>query len=102
MGGKSADERSLDGLVTADIGADGLLEGLRLSPRALRLGSEALAEHIVSAVRAAQQDQRDKTGEGAREGLDTMVRRLDEMEVQAERAFGHLTSTLDEALRRLE
>jgi DNA-binding protein YbaB len=100
---------SLDGLVSAYVGGDGLLERLQLNPRALRLSSEALAEHIVSAVRVAQKDLRDQTGESVRvgavpEGLDpaTMVRRLDEMETQADLGFARLTSALDEALRRLE
>jgi hypothetical protein len=82
-------------LVWADIGADGLLESLRLSPQAMRLTATELAAHIVSAVRVAQQ---------AGRAIDpaTMVRRLDEMQAQADLGFTRLTTALDEALRRLD
>lgn len=98
-----------DGLVSADLGADGLLTALRIDPRALRLGSRELGGQIVIAVRAAQQAHLDRMGESgeepvAPEGLEpqTLARRLDELEVQASRDFDRLTSALDETLRRLE
>ncbi|MGN9840076.1 hypothetical protein ACTMTI_18315 [Nonomuraea sp. H19] len=97
------------GLISAAVGRDGLLEGLRLDPRALRLGSHDLAEQIVIAVRAAQHDLLDQIGDGGAEpsapaGMEpeTLMRRLDELEIQAERDFARLTSSLDETLRRLE
>lgn len=96
-------------MISADVGADGLLEGLRLNPRALRLGSEMLAGHIVAAVRAAQENLSDQIGESAADsatagGLEpaALVRRLDEVEDQAAQNFTRLTATLDETLRRLE
>jgi DNA-binding protein YbaB len=97
------------GLVSAEVGADGLLADLRLNPRALRLGSAALAEDIVSAVRAAQEDLRGRTDESAGppalpEGLDpsVLVRRLEEVETQADLGFLRFSTVLDEALRRLD
>ncbi|MCO5990318.1 hypothetical protein NE235_29815 [Actinoallomurus spadix] len=95
------------GRVCARVGSDGLLERLDLDPRLLRLRSEELAGHIVSAVRAAQND-RLARGEDppapAPAPLDpeTLVRRLDEMEAQADRGYARLTATLDEMLRRLD
>ncbi|MGN9836796.1 hypothetical protein ACTMTI_01605 [Nonomuraea sp. H19] len=91
----------------AEVGTDGLLEGLRLNPRVLRLSAEALARHIVSAVRAAQQDRLGRIGEcppGPSEGLDLegLICRIDEMEVQTARDFDWLTSTIEETLRQLE
>ncbi|MDP9850070.1 YbaB/EbfC family nucleoid-associated protein [Streptosporangium lutulentum] len=98
------------GLVGAEVGTDGLLTGLRLNPRALRLGSDALAEHVVSAVRAAQKDRLGRISPDgsdeppAPEGLDpaALIRRLDEMEIHAARGFERVTSTLEETLRHLD
>jgi hypothetical protein len=82
-------------LARADIGADGLLESLSLSSQAMRMGAEELAAHIVSAVRTAQQ---------AGRTIDPaiMVRRLDEMQTQADLGFARLNTILDEALGRLD
>ncbi|MFE3451988.1 hypothetical protein ACFXJ8_24015 [Nonomuraea sp. NPDC059194] len=97
------------GLVSAEVGHDGLLEALHLNPRVLRLGSHDLAEQIVLAVRAAQRDLLDQIGDGgeepiAPEGVDpeALMGRLDELELRAEHDFERLTSSLDETLRRLE
>ncbi|MEV0148813.1 MULTISPECIES: hypothetical protein [unclassified Nonomuraea] len=99
---------SAAGQVVAVVGADGLLEHLRLNPRSLRMGSEELAEHVVSAVRAAQQDQMARAGEpppdAEAEAIDPaeLMHRLDELEVQSLRDFASLNATLDEMLRRME
>lgn len=94
------------GLVRAVVGGDGLLAGVRLDARAMRFASQDLAEHIVSAVRAAQQDRLRRVGdppEPSEEGADMeeFLRRLDAMEEQAAHDFGRLTASLDETLRRL-
>lgn len=88
-------------LVSAEVGTDGLLEGLRLNPRALRLSSEALAGHIVAAVRAAQLN---RIGECPADEADVygLIRRIDEIEVQTARDFDRLTSTIEDSLHRLE
>lgn len=98
-----------NGQVRADVGPDGLLAALHVDPRALRLGSQELARQIVVAVRTAQQAYFDRLDAGTEEpdvpeGLEpeTLVQRLDELEVQALRDFDRLTSTLDKALRGLE
>ncbi|MCG5220526.1 YbaB/EbfC family nucleoid-associated protein [Streptosporangium sp. KLBMP 9127] len=44
------------GQVVVEVCADGSLKDLRIDPRAMRLGSAALAEAILGAARAAQQD----------------------------------------------
>ncbi|MFG3437972.1 YbaB/EbfC family nucleoid-associated protein [Nonomuraea sp. NPDC047897] len=97
---------SADGLVTATLGDDGLLETLRLDPRMLRHGAQDLAEHVVAAVRAAQRHHLSRTADApdTASGPDPepLVRRLDEMEVQAVRDFDRLVSALDETLRRIE
>ncbi|MER5425969.1 YbaB/EbfC family nucleoid-associated protein [Streptosporangium roseum] len=95
------------GLVGAVVSEDGLLARLRLDARAMRFGSQDLADHIVSAVRAAQQDRLERMDEPAaspEEGVlpEEFMRRLDDMETQAAHDFTRLTASLDETLRRLE
>ncbi|MGN9842419.1 hypothetical protein ACTMTI_30275 [Nonomuraea sp. H19] len=95
------------GLVGAVVGEDGLLARLRLDPRAMRFGSHELADYILGAVRAAQQDRLKRVGEPApppEESLDTeeLIRRVNDMEAQAASDFARLTSSLEEMLRRLD
>ncbi|NUW31465.1 hypothetical protein HTZ77_08510 [Nonomuraea sp. SMC257] len=102
---------SAAGQVVAVVGADGLLESLSLNPRSLRMGSDELAEHVVSAVRAAQQDLVARTDEPPPDAEEAegdaidpaeLMHRLDELEVQSLRDFASLNATLDELLRRME
>ncbi|GLW09963.1 hypothetical protein Misp01_50920 [Microtetraspora sp. NBRC 13810] len=96
------------GWVSAEVGADGLLEGLRLNPRLLRSSSDELAGHVVSAVRAAQQDRLGKLETAGDEetaaGVDPaeLMRRLDDLEAQAALDFTRLNAALDETLRRIQ
>ncbi|GAA3688576.1 hypothetical protein GCM10022224_062550 [Nonomuraea antimicrobica] len=102
----TGDGEAADGLVRASVGADGLLAGLRLDARAMRFGSHDLADHVVSAVRAAQQDRLSRLDKPAEPpeppDLKEFVHRLDDLEAQAARDFAQLTSRLDETLRRLD
>ncbi|SEH00958.1 YbaB/EbfC DNA-binding family protein [Nonomuraea solani] len=97
------------GLVGATVGADGLLERVRIAPRALRLDSQELEEQVLAAVRAAQQDRLARAGEPAPAdevppalAPDTMAKRLDEFEAEALGRFSQMNASLDELLRRLE
>jgi DNA-binding protein YbaB len=47
---------SADGTVKVAIGKDGFADRVDIDPRVLRAGSEALAERIRDAIRAAQKD----------------------------------------------
>jgi DNA-binding protein YbaB len=47
---------SADGTVKVAIGEDGFADRVDIDPRVLRAGSEALAERIRDAIRAAQKD----------------------------------------------
>lgn len=49
----SAIGESADGRVRAEMGSDGRLRSLQIEPRLMRLGSEELAAHVVTAVNAA-------------------------------------------------
>lgn len=101
--------------MSAVVGADGLLERLRLSPRTTRLDGATLADQIVAVVRAAQQDRLnrvDDTGdEDAREGADNgsadfdvqeLILRVEELEFRAYGDLSRLNAVLDETLQRLD
>ncbi|MFI7134556.1 YbaB/EbfC family nucleoid-associated protein [Nonomuraea sp. NPDC050153] len=45
-----------NGQVTAEVLPSGALSGLRIDPRAMRLGSDALAEAVLAAANAAAAD----------------------------------------------
>ncbi|NUO99729.1 MAG: YbaB/EbfC family nucleoid-associated protein [Nonomuraea sp.] len=48
--------RSADGLIEAAADGEGGLTGLRVDPRALRLGEAALGREVAAVLRAAQDD----------------------------------------------
>lgn len=45
-----------NGTVVVEVSADGSLTGLTIDPRAMRLGSEALAQAILKAAKDAEHD----------------------------------------------
>lgn len=95
------------GLVNAVVGADGLLARIQLDARVMRFASQDLADHIVTAVQAAQRDQLERAREHTpptEESLDLeeFNRRLDDMEAQSAADFARVTSSLNEMLRRLD
>ncbi|WP_214323352.1 hypothetical protein [Nonomuraea sediminis] len=83
--------------MSADVGEDGFVTRIRIDPRAMRLGSEDLAERLLRVVRAAQ------ASHVAPPAFDPgdVARRLDELEIQAARDFEHLTALLDDTIRKL-
>ncbi|WP_433056885.1 YbaB/EbfC family nucleoid-associated protein [Dactylosporangium sp. CS-033363] len=58
-----------DGQIRARVDSASGLSGLVIDPRALRQGSEALAEHVIAAVAAANADLRAQIEEVMREAL---------------------------------
>ncbi|MGW0811056.1 YbaB/EbfC family nucleoid-associated protein [Nonomuraea sp. NPDC002799] len=58
---------SVRGQVVVEVGASGSLVSLHIDPRAMRLGSQALAEAITEAFGLAEQDVADKSFGLARE-----------------------------------
>ncbi|GLW05028.1 hypothetical protein Misp01_01580 [Microtetraspora sp. NBRC 13810] len=50
------------GQVKVEVSADGALQGLTIDPRAMRLGSEALAAAIMEAAKRAEQDVASQAG----------------------------------------
>ncbi len=101
--------------MSAVVGADGLLERLRLSPRTTRLDGATLADQIVAVVRAAQQDRLNRVDdigdEAAGEGTDNdsadfdvqeLILRVEELEFRAYGDLSRMNAVLDETLRRLD
>ncbi|MFB9475206.1 YbaB/EbfC family nucleoid-associated protein [Nonomuraea salmonea] len=56
VGDVSGEAASPDGKVRVRVTASGQLTGLRIDPRAMRLGSQELAEAILEASRRATED----------------------------------------------
>jgi DNA-binding protein YbaB len=62
---------SAGGQVAVELSATGSLVGLHLDPRALRLGSQALAEAIMEAFRRAEEDVAGRSHDLARTAFET-------------------------------
>ncbi|MEV4093264.1 YbaB/EbfC family nucleoid-associated protein [Streptosporangium saharense] len=94
---------SAGGLVRATAGGAGTLDSLRLDPRALRAGSQELAEQIVEAVNAALSDLRSRAGVAPPvpgvTGLEAELERLQEEALTRLDAF---TGAIGDVLARIE
>lgn len=98
-----------DGLVKAFVADDGLLEGLSIGARAMRLAPEVMARHVVTAIRQAQEDRRGQLAEKKAEEeakavalAEALDARLDEFESRHDREFPQITTALYETVRKLE
>ncbi|WP_196255814.1 YbaB/EbfC family nucleoid-associated protein [Micromonospora sp. WMMD558] len=95
-----------DGLVEAEVSAFGRLESLVIDPSLLRAGTSAIAQYVVEAVRAAQDDERTRRAEtlGAAAAPDTaaLARQLERVSEEAFRGFDRMISDLDAATRRID
>ncbi|GAA3471599.1 YbaB/EbfC family nucleoid-associated protein [Nonomuraea roseola] len=102
---------SRSGLVVARTDHGGMLDSVRLDPRAMRMGSEELAEELVEAVRAAQQDAQRQgeellshalSGEATREPFDlaALQRRLQDIHDTFGQSVDRAYSTVDRLSRR--
>jgi DNA-binding protein YbaB len=93
-----------DGQITAVARPGGHLESLRMDPRALRMGSEALCEQIVAAVNAALDDLRANAGQPpAQAGVDTaaLAARMSELQSQSARQMAAFTQGISDVLARI-
>lgn len=91
---------SADGQVRAELGPDGRLRSLHVEPRLLRLGSEELAEHVMTAVNAAIDALRG--GAPAQVGdLSQLREQLAEVRDSAVPRLGSFLAALTEAQDRL-
>jgi hypothetical protein len=94
-----------DGLVEAEVAGYGRLESLTIDPTLLRAGTTAIAEYVLTAVRAAQDDERDRrpAGPGGAGGdPGALAGQLDEVAGNAWRGFDRMVGDLDALTRRLD
>ncbi|NJP35640.1 YbaB/EbfC family nucleoid-associated protein [Micromonospora thermarum] len=94
-----------DGLVEAEVSAFGRLESLVIDPSLLRAGTTAIAEYVVEAVRAAQDDERTRRAEtlgAAAPDTAALARQLERVSEEAFRGFDRMISDLDAATRRID
>lgn len=97
---------SRSGQVVARTDHEGLLESIRLDPRAMRMGSEELGEEIVEAVRAAQRNAQGQAerflsealaSDATREPFDIgeLQRQLEDMQASFRESVNRSHSTID-------
>ncbi|HEV7711176.1 MAG TPA: YbaB/EbfC family nucleoid-associated protein [Asanoa sp.] len=92
-----------DGQVEAEVSAFGRLESLVIDPRLLRAGGADVAEFVVEAVRAAQDDERARRA-AALGAPDTaaLTKQLERVSEDAFRGFDRMVSDLDAITRRMD
>jgi DNA-binding protein YbaB len=92
--------------VSAEVSAGGRLEALSIDPLLARVGVEAIAQYVIDAVRAAQEDAERQVADAlaAAGGVDTQAlsRQLGDVAVEATRGFDRMLADLDGVLRRLD
>jgi DNA-binding protein YbaB len=92
--------------VRAEVSAGGRLEALSIDPMLVRVGVEAIAQYVIEAVRAAQEDAQRQVAEAvaATGGVDTQAlsHQLGDVAVEATRGFDRMLADLDSVLRRLD
>ncbi|WP_067172433.1 YbaB/EbfC family nucleoid-associated protein [Microtetraspora niveoalba] len=63
LGEVTGEGEAAGGMIRAIVDGEGRIRDVRFDPRVMRQDSEGLAEAVVSAVRAAQEDARERTAE---------------------------------------
>ncbi|WP_176558746.1 YbaB/EbfC family nucleoid-associated protein [Micromonospora sp. WMMA1996] len=93
-----------DGLVEAVVGGYGRLESLEINPTLLRSGTTAIAQYVVEAVTAAQDDERRQRQEALGGEVDqaALHRQLEGVAEQAWRGLDGMIGDLDAMVRRLD
>ncbi|MEU0484767.1 YbaB/EbfC family nucleoid-associated protein [Streptosporangium sp. NPDC006013] len=110
IGAVRGEGESADGLVRATVDGGGMIQGIRLDARAMRLGSEGLAEALTDVVRAAQEDARRRTESLLRSALGgetppvidvgRTLRRFEEVQESFARSMDGSFAELDRLRRR--
>jgi hypothetical protein len=93
-----------DGLVEAAVAGYGRLESLEIDPRLLRHGTRAIADRVIEAVRAAQDDELRQRQELLGGDIDqtAMRRQLEAVAAEAARGLDGMIGDLDALTRRLD
>jgi DNA-binding protein YbaB len=92
------------GQLTVTAGAGGRLEAVRIDPRALRMGVEALGEQLVIAANAALEAVRAQVGEraGAAFDPDALTDRLQELQNQSVRQMYLFSQGIADSVDRIQ
>lgn len=108
---------SADGRVRARVFAGGRIKDVTFDPRVMRLDRETLADHVVNAVRAAQEDAQRRTEELMNEalgplgggmpsrenfGLDKLFEQIGQIEESFTRSMQEHMAELERIRRRYE
>ncbi|MFC4052742.1 YbaB/EbfC family nucleoid-associated protein [Actinomadura syzygii] len=99
-GGPKAEGRgeAADGLIRATVSADGEIKSIDLAPRAMRMSSEEIGEHVATAVNAAFGDLRAGPAApldaAATERLAAQARELQDMSMRQMRQMAQSISDL--------
>jgi DNA-binding protein YbaB len=96
-----------DQRVRAEVSAFGRLEELSIDPHLTRLGTTAIAEYVVEAVRAAQDDAARRSAEALQEATpaldpDALAAQLGQVSLEASRGLDRMLSTLAEMTARID
>ncbi|GIF52355.1 hypothetical protein DFJ67_8125 [Asanoa ferruginea] len=92
-----------DGQVEAEVSAFGRLESLVIDPRLLRAGGADVAEFVVEAVRAAQDDERTRrTAAVGTPDTAALTKQLERVSEDAYRGFNKMIGDLDAITRRMD
>ncbi|MBG6067715.1 YbaB/EbfC family nucleoid-associated protein [Micromonospora ureilytica] len=93
-----------DGLVEAVVVGYGRLESLEIDPRLLRRGTGAIADHVIEAVRTAQDDELRQRQEMLGGDIDQAAthRQLEAVAAEAWRGLDGMIGDLDALTRRFD
>jgi len=92
-----------DGQVEAEVSAFGRLESLVIDPRLLRADPASVAELVVEAVRAAQDDERaQRASTLGSPDTPALAKQLERVSADAYRGFNKMIGDLDAITRRMD
>ncbi|MFC7648189.1 YbaB/EbfC family nucleoid-associated protein [Streptosporangium lutulentum] len=97
---------SRSGLVSARVGADGRVTGVKIASRGMRLDSDSLSEEVLEAVQAAQDDQERQARElvalplGGEDVIKTVQRRFGEIQDSFSAEMGERIARLERMKHR--
>jgi DNA-binding protein YbaB len=92
-----------DGRITARVVSGGHLEALKVDPRLMRAGSEAICAQIIVAVNAAMDDLRGQTSQAAPAAMDpeALAGMLENLQTESARELSRFTQGVAETVAKI-
>lgn len=93
-----------DGYVKVTAEPGGRLKAVQLNPRAMRMASEELGEHLVAAANAALADLRAKSADaGAAEAVDTaaLSQQVEQVQNEGMRQMAAISQAVSDAISKI-